>query len=134
VKKYQHGFVLDPITLSPDHSVSQLVPYCLSISQVSLPVLPIPDLYPRIRIFPFRIQGQKDSGSLIRIRIRIKEFKFFIPKHWSLSSRKYDAGCSSRIQILIVYPSLIQRSKRHRIPDPDPQHWSRHFCNQLLDV
>ena len=33
----------------------------------------------------------------------------------------YDPGCSSRIRILIFYPSRIQESKRHRIPDP--QHW-----------
>ncbi len=30
-------------------------------------------------------------------RIRIKEFKYFNPKKWFLSSRKYDPGCSSRI-------------------------------------
>jgi hypothetical protein len=51
-------------------------------------------------------------------RIRIKEFKFFIPKKWFLWSRKYDPGCSSRIRILTFHPSRIQRSKRHRIPDP----------------
>jgi hypothetical protein len=45
-------------------------------------------------------------------RIRIKEFKYFNPKKWFLSSRKYDPGC----------PSRIQGSKRQRIPDPDPQH------------
>jgi hypothetical protein len=41
------------------------------------PVLQIRDVYPgsRIRIFPSRNQGNKDSGS--RIRIRIKEFKYF---------------------------------------------------------
>ncbi len=32
------------------------------------------------------------------------------PKKWFLSSRKYDPGCSSRIRVLIFYPS--------RIPDP----------------
>jgi hypothetical protein len=31
---------------------------------------------------------------------------------------KFDPGCSSRIRILIFYPSRIQGSKRHRIPDP----------------
>ncbi len=31
--------------------------------------------------------------------------------------------CSSRIQILPCYPSRIPGSKRHWIPDPDPQHW-----------
>jgi hypothetical protein len=30
-------------------------------------------------------------------RIRIIEFKYFNPKKWFLSSRKYDPGCSSRI-------------------------------------
>ncbi len=43
-------------------------------------------------------------------RIRIKEFKYFNPKKWFLSSRKYGPGCSSRIWILTFYPS--------RIPDP----------------
>ncbi len=49
-------------------------------------------------------------------RIRIKEFKYFKPKKLFLSTRKYDSGCSSRILILIFYPSH---------PDPDPQHWKK---------
>jgi hypothetical protein len=61
-----------------------------------------------------RIQGQNDS----RIRIRIKEFK---PKKLFQSSWKYDPKCLSRIRILIFHPSRIPGSKRHRIPDPDPQ-------------
>jgi hypothetical protein len=42
-----------------------------------------------------------------------------------LSSRKYDPRCSSRIRILIFYPSRIPYpgSKHHRVSDPDPQHW-----------
>ncbi len=28
-----------------------------------------------------------------------------------------------QVMILIFYPYRIQGSKRHRIPDPDPQHW-----------
>ncbi len=52
------------------------------------------------------IRGQTDSGSLMRI----KEFKYFINQKMFISSRKYDTGCSSRIRILISYPS--------RIPDP----------------
>ncbi len=46
------------------------------------------------------------------------------PKKWFLSTRKYDPGCSSRIPDpdADFYPSRIQGSKRHRIPDPDPQH------------
>jgi hypothetical protein len=58
---------------------------------------------------PSWIQGQKITeitGS--RIRIRIKEFKYL--KKLFLSSRKYYLKCSSRIRILIFYPSLI--------PDP----------------
>jgi hypothetical protein len=39
-----------------------------------------------------RIQCQKDSGS--RIRIRIKEFKYFNLKTVSKSLGKYDPGCS----------------------------------------
>jgi hypothetical protein len=35
-----------------------------------------------------------------------KNFKYFNPKKWFLSSRKYDSGCSSQI----------------RIPDPDPDY------------
>jgi hypothetical protein len=83
----------------------------------------------RIQIFPSRIQGQKDFGS--RIRIRIKEFKYFylfckrsrtdtelrkksgcFAQKLFLGSRKYDPECSSRIRILIFHTSL---SKRHRI-------------------
>ncbi len=59
------------------------------------------------------------SGS----QIRIKEFKYYNPKKWFLSSRKYDLGCSSRPDPdHDFYPSRIRGSKRHRIPDPDPQH------------
>ncbi len=45
-------------------------------------------------------------GSRIRIK---KESKYFNPKNCSLS-QKYDPGSSSRIRILILYPSWI--------PDP----------------
>ncbi len=63
-------------------------------------VLRIRDVYPGSDFFPSRIPDPNCShpGS----RIRIKEFKYFKPKKWFLSSRKYDPGCSSRI------------------PDPDP--------------
>ncbi len=67
-----------------------------------------------------------DPGSKrYRIRIRIKEFKYFKPKKLFLSSRKYDSGCSSRIRIF-PHPGSrirIQGSKKHRLSDPDPQHW-----------
>jgi hypothetical protein len=69
-------------------------------------VLRIPDVYlgwlSRIRIFPSRIQGQKDFGSASR------NLSIFSSKNCFLSSRKYDPGCSSRIRILILF----------RIPDP----------------
>ncbi len=89
-------------------------PRCLS--RIPHPNFSIPD--PASEFF--------HSGSRIRI--------FFIPDPGSasknlsiltlkifLSSRKYDPGCSSRIRILIFYPSRMQGSKRHWIPDPDPQ-------------
>jgi hypothetical protein len=64
-----------------------------------------------------------DPGS----RIHLKEFKYFNPKKWFLSTQKYDPGFSSRIRIPNPDPdflpildpgSRIQGSKRYRIPDP----------------
>jgi hypothetical protein len=76
-------------------------------------LLRIRDVYPRIRIFPipdpnFFYPGYEffHPGS----RVGIKEFEYFSPKKWFLSSRKYDPGCSSRIRILIFGPSRIQGS------------------------
>jgi hypothetical protein len=82
-------------------------------------VLRIRDVYPGSRIRFFSIL---DPGS----RIRIKAFKYFNPKNCFLSSRKYNPCCSSRIRILIFYPSRIPDPtvKRHQIPDP--QHRVRH--------
>jgi hypothetical protein len=82
-----------------------------------------PGCLSRIRLFSSRTLDPNclHPGS----RIRIKGFKYFNPKKlkkWFLSSGKYDPGCSSRIRMLTFYPSRIQGSKRHRIPDPDPQH------------
>ncbi len=51
-----------------------------------------------------------DPGSdIFPSRIRIKEFRYFNPQNcfFFWSSRKYDPGCSSRIRILIFYPSQI---------------------------
>ncbi len=93
----------------------------------------------RIRINLTRKVGSGNSsvadlGCLSRILIfSIPDPNFFClgsaPKNLSiltqklfLSSRKYDPGCSSRIRIIIFSPSRIPRSKRHRIPDPNPQH------------
>ncbi len=72
----------------------------------------IPD--PGSDFFPSRIPPNCfHPGS----RIRIKEFEYFNPKKWFLSSMKYDPSCSSRIpeRILTFYPSRIPGSKRHRI-------------------
>jgi hypothetical protein len=55
----------------------------------------------------------------------IKEFKYFNPKKWFLSSRKYDPDCSFRIRILTFYPSRIPDPGVKKAPDPDPQHWYR---------
>jgi hypothetical protein len=81
----------------------------------------------RIRLFSIpdpRFRIPDPNGLHPGSRIRIKEFKYFNPKKWFLSSRKYDPGCSSRIRMLTsTHPgSRIQGSKRHRIPDPDLQH------------
>jgi hypothetical protein len=68
-----------------------------------------------------------DPGRLFGSRIRIfsipdpgsasKNLSILTQKIVFLSSRKYDPGCSSRIRILIFYPSRIPGSKRRRIPD-----------------
>jgi hypothetical protein len=85
----------------------------------------IPD--PRSDFFPSWIL---DPGSeLFSSRIPDPHQRmYFSQKKWLLSSKKYDLGCSSRISdpaygsCLFTYPgSRIQGSKRHRIPDPDPQ-------------
>jgi hypothetical protein len=63
------------------------------------------------------------------------KIKYFNPKLFQ-SSRKYNPGCLSRILIMIVYPSRIQETKRHRIPDPDPKQSRRRTLtfNILLQV
>jgi hypothetical protein len=60
----------------------------------------------------FRIQGQKDSGS----RIRIKELRYFNPKNC------FEALGNMIRDLDFFYPFRIQGSKRHRIPGQDPQH------------
>ncbi len=84
--------------LSPVHSVAD--PGCLS----------------RTQIFPSLIPDPRSK----RCRIRIKEFKHFLPKKVFLSFRNSDPGCLFRTRILIFYPSRIQGSKK--VLEPDPQH------------
>jgi hypothetical protein len=56
----------------------------------------------RIPNFSTRIQGQKDSESRIVIRIKKVKFPFLTLKTLTVSR--------------------TQKSKKHRIPDPDQQH------------
>jgi hypothetical protein len=93
-------------------------------------VLRIRDVYPGSRIRLFSIPDPGSELSIPDPGSTSKNLSIFNPKKWFLSSRKYDPGCSSRIPdpdadfLSIPDPrSRIQRSKRHRIPDPDPQHW-----------
>ncbi len=95
-----------------DHGYSTMTPYgdqvgiAPHLNTVSDEVLNFfcsvanPGFVSRIRTFQSRIQGQKDSGP--RIRLRIKEFKYFLPKKLCLSSRKF----------------RIPGSKRHQTPYP----------------
>ncbi len=89
--------------MSYDNHSFQLI--IILLKHAFLPVLRIRDVNSESRI-----QGQKDSGS--RIWIRIKEFT-----EW-----KYDRGCSSRIQIpdldLDFQPSRIQDPGVKKAPDP----------------
>ncbi len=71
---------------------------------------------------PSRIPGQKDSGS--QIRIRIEEFKYFLPKNCfqDLGIMMWDVHPGSRIRMLVFYPSRIPESGVKKAPDPDPQY------------
>jgi hypothetical protein len=74
-----------------------------------LPVLRIRDVYPGSDFVPSRIPDPNcfHPGS----RIPIKELKYFNPKKWLLSSKKYDPGCSSR----------IPGPDPDFLPNPDPE-------------
>jgi len=94
----------------------------------------IPDTWTRIRTFS--IPGPESRIQIFSIvdprsRICNKEFSYFNPKKWYLSSQKYDPGFSSRIRILDPDPDFLpipdadlgsqildRGVKRHRIPDP----------------
>ncbi len=92
-----------------------------AITDILRAVMRIRDVYPGslIRLIPSRIPdlGSKrfrilDPGSGSTSTSKISSI--FNPNNLFLSSRKYD--------LFDFYPSRIQRSKRYRIPDPDPQH------------
>jgi hypothetical protein len=92
------------------NEINKIITKILKTS-VRVAVLRIRDVIPgsRIRIFPSRIPGQKDSGSWIRIRI--KEFKYFQPNVF-LSSQNYDPD-------LDFYPSRIPGPGVKKEPDPE---------------
>jgi hypothetical protein len=83
----------------------------------------IPD--PGSEFFHPGFRVKKDYRMGIRIRNRMKEFKYINPKNCFLALgnmiRDVNLGFISWIRILIFYPSRILGKKR-RIPDPDPQH------------
>ncbi len=79
-------------------------------------VLWIRDVYPgslicpsRIRIFPSRTRTS---------RIRIKDL-IILSQKWFLSTQKYIPGFSSRIRILIFYPSRMPDPGVKKAPDPE---------------
>ncbi len=59
----------------------------------------------------FRVRKILDTYVCVSMNLSKKVFT---------SSRNNNLGCSSRIRI---FPIRIQGSKKHRIPDPDQQHW-----------
>ncbi len=97
----------------------------------------IPD--PGAEPFPSLIQGQKDSGSRIRIRIK-KKFVFLTQKIFSKLSEIWsgifdpdpDPGSGSWF---FTHPgSWIQGSNRQQILDPDPQYCLRGQCENKFGL
>ncbi len=119
------GAAVRLFALVPRHSQLTLHPHKVlpphRIYNISKTSAPDPGCYPgsRIRMLSIPDPGSKffpisDPGR----RIRIKKFKYFNPKNWFLSSRKYDPGYSSRIWILFFYLSLIPDPGAKKAPDP----------------
>ncbi len=77
----------------------------------------------RIRIHT-KMSWIRNTASQIRIFFiqdlgsTSKNLSILTQKNVSFSSRKYDPGCSSRIRILIFYPSLIPDPGVKKAPDP----------------
>jgi hypothetical protein len=84
------------------------------------PNFSIPDPGSRVKKIP-----DPESGSAL------KNLSIFNP---FLSSRKYDAGCSSRIQILIFYPSRISDPGVKKAPDPGSGFAILAFANPIFLV
>jgi hypothetical protein len=100
-------------------------PGCLS--RITDPNFFIPDPGSRVKKIPgSRIKKIPGSRIRIRIRIRIKEFKYFYPKILFLSSGKYDSGMFIPDPDLDFLPILDPGSRGQKCTGfriPDPQHW-----------
>jgi hypothetical protein len=68
--------------------------------------------FTKLNYFIFEMLKKKKIGPIF------KELQNFLPKKWSLSSQKYGFEIRDPGKALFRIPG----SKRHRIPDPDPQH------------
>jgi hypothetical protein len=88
-----------------------------------LAVLWIRDVYLGSDFFPSRIQDLTFFHPGTGSRIRIKEFKYFNPKTWFLSSMKHDLGCSSRIR--------IPDPRVKKAPDPESGSATLNFSNTV---
>ncbi len=97
--------------------VSIFVFFVLSVIKTEAEsVLRIRDVHPGSEFFPSRMPDPNfsipDLGSASKNLGALGQKKLF------LISRKYDLGCSSRIRILIFYPSLIPDPGVKKAPDP----------------
>ncbi len=83
-----------------------------------------PGCFSRIRLFSILDpESRIPNPNCLHPGSASKEFKYYNPKKWFLSSRKCDPGCSSRTRMLTFHPSRIPDPGFKKAPDPDPQHW-----------
>ncbi len=78
-----------------------------------------------VNYFSFEVLKKKIWAKFQRIiELFTKKIVKKLLKIWS-----WDPGSEIRDPEKIYSGSRIQGSKRHRIPDPDPQHCYKHCCN-----
>jgi hypothetical protein len=82
-----------------------------------------PGCLSRIRIFPSRIHDPGSKRFWISDPDPHQRIQLFLIQKIVFKLSKYYPDVYPGSRILIFYPSRIQGSKRHRMPDPDPQHW-----------
>jgi hypothetical protein len=58
-----------------------------------------------------------------------KNYRTFYSKNCHYALKNMGLGSEIRDSEKTYSGSRIQRSKRHRIPDPDPQHWDREYLS-----